>query len=299
LRSTRLTFVADEVSQDLPAVAAFARRAGLDGFELRSMFGRAFPELTPADAAEIRATAEGEGLRVHCCATPVFKCGREDAAAGREHRDVFRRALELARRLECGLLRIFAFRREGRRGLDGELAPRVADRIRPLAEEAAAAGATLGIENEASCLVAAPGEAALLLRHLGGPAGLVWDPANVLYLPDGEDAPRLAEAFRELAGRVVHVHVKDAVRTPEGPLPARAARVGEGDVGWAGQLAAVAGSGYPGLLSLETHWRERPLDAGQLDQPAGRGFSEGGEAASRQCLDRLRELWSSATRRES
>src|SRR5580658_2513003 len=60
-----LTLISDEVSQDLPAVARFVREFGLRGFELRSMAGRAFKDLTDQDVAAVRAAAAGEGWRIH------------------------------------------------------------------------------------------------------------------------------------------------------------------------------------------------------------------------------------------
>ena len=74
------TFISDEVSQELPVVARFAREFGLGGFELRSFAGRAFKDLTAADVAAVRAVVRAEGWRVVGCASPVFKCALDDAA---------------------------------------------------------------------------------------------------------------------------------------------------------------------------------------------------------------------------
>ncbi|MGH7996174.1 MAG: sugar phosphate isomerase/epimerase family protein [Opitutaceae bacterium] len=294
----RLTVISDEVSQDLTETAAFVREFGMSGFELRSMFGRAFRDLTDADVAEIRRVISGEGWEIHGCASQVFKCELDDAGDVRGHADLFRRSLEIALALDCRLVRVFAFlRRPG--CLTADLALKVADRLRPLCEVAVSAGVVVGIENEASCLVATPDEAAALLAALRHPAaGIVWDPCNILYLP-GSRLGRVdfAASFGALARHIVHVHVKDAVRTPNAPgaVPglgsAEAVPVGTGDVDWALQLGAMRRAGYMGRISLETHWRHRRLGDALLHRPAGGAFSAGGKEASRVCLSRLCDLW--------
>ena len=60
----QFTVISDEVSQDLPDLVRFAKEFNLPGYELRSMFGRAFKDLTPADIKEIGKVARGEGWRI-------------------------------------------------------------------------------------------------------------------------------------------------------------------------------------------------------------------------------------------
>lgn len=285
----RLSVISDEVSQDPAVVARFVRDHGLAGFELRSMFGRAFKDLTARDVAEIRALAVGEGWRIHGCATPVFKCELDDAAAVKENMDVFRRSLDVARELQCGLVRVFTFLR--RPGTVSNVAvERIALHLTALADLAASAGVRIGIENESSCRIGSGAELLRLSEVLVHPAaGWIWDPCNVLYVP-GARGPATS-GFSGFMGRIVHVHVKDAVRTPDGDSPARPTPVGEGDVGWRDHLGEIRRSGYAGLLSLETHWRRKELGKELLHLPAGDAFSAGGDEASRICMARLIDLW--------
>ena len=86
----------------------------------------------------------------------------------------------------------------------------------------------IGIENEASCMMATGGETERLLRSAADPRlTVVWDPCNVLYVPGF--AGTATQGFAQIAARVGHIHIKDAVRTPQG---AEARKLGEGDVGW-------------------------------------------------------------------
>jgi sugar phosphate isomerase/epimerase len=287
-----ISVISDEVSQDPAVVAKFVRDFGLGGFELRSMFGKAFKDLTRGDVAEVRALAAGEGWQIHGCATPVFKCELDDDASVLEHVEIFKHSLETALELRCGLVRVFSFLRSPE-ALSRKVADRIGSHLAQLADLAASSGIRLGIENESSCRIGSGAEMLRLTESFTHPAaGWIWDPCNVLYVP-GENGPPTAE-FAKLSGGIIHIHVKDAVLTPGGSSPARPVPVGDGDVGWAEHLKVIRRSGYRGLLSLETHWRRKELDKELLHLPAGHAFSAGGDEASRICMKRLLDLWHAA-----
>jgi len=288
----QISVISDEISQDPAAVVRFVRDFGLGGFELRSMFGRAFKDLTRGDVARIRAVAAGEGLRIHGCATPVFKCELDDGGSVLAHVEIFRRSLQVAHELGCDLVRVFSFLR-GPEPLAKPVADRIASHLAQLADLSAASGIRLGVENESSCRVGSGREMRCLAESFNHPsAGWIWDPCNILYVPGETGSP--TAAFSMVFDRVIHIHVKDAVLTPGGSSPARPAPVGEGSVGWRQHLTEIRHSGYRGLLSLETHWRRKELDEGLLHLPAGDAFSAGGDEASRICVRRLLELWQAA-----
>ena len=286
-----ITVISDEVSQDLPVITAFLREFKLPGIELRSFNGRAFKDLTRADIAEVAAASRAEGWRVVGCATPVFKCGLDDAAAIAAHREVFRRSLDVARELDCDLLRVFTFLRTPDPA-DPATRRRVVEHLQALLDLAAGSGIRLGVENEHSCLAATAEETAAVLAPLPADRiGAIWDPCNVLYVPGA--APPTPADLRLLAARIVHLHVKDARRL-EAPKPgeliAAGTPLGVGDVNWRAHFAVLRELGYAGLLSLETHWRVEKIDDALLHLPAGHAFSHGGEPASRTCLHNLRSL---------
>jgi len=284
-----LTILSDEISQDLPEIIQFTREFGLRGIELRSIFGRAFKELTPDDVATVRRAAEREGWRIFGCASPVFKCELDDAAAVEAHVDMFKRSVAIARELDCDLVRVFTFLRQPADENGGRI-PRIAAQLERLGKIAADAGVRIGIENEHSCAVATDRELIALFAKLADPRlGIIWDPCNLLYLPQPPSV--VTDAFATLAARVFHVHVKDAARVPASSGSQTIAMpVGLGDVDWRGHLAAMKRSDYRGSLSLETHWRSEPLDEKTLHLPAGYAFSKGGVEASRQCLRNLQAL---------
>ncbi len=286
----RFTVISDEISQDLPVLIRFVKEFRLPGLELRSMFGRAFKDLTPADLAEIKRVARGEGWKIFGCSSPVFKCDLDDTAAVRTHVEEFKRSLSVAQELDCDLIRVFTFLRRSA-AENAALLPRVASHLNELGALAAGTTVRIGVENEHSCIVGTGPEAAAICAALPDPRfGIVWDPCNVLYVPG---APADATAgFADFRTRLHHIHVKDARRVTPAPgaLAAVAMPVGLGDVGWRAHLAAILQSGYAGNFSLETHWRVIQIAEADLHLPAGYGFSRGGEEASRVCLHNLREL---------
>ena len=287
----RFTVISDEVSQDLPVLRAFVREFGLPGIELRSFAGRAFKDLTPADVAAIGAAAREEGWKIFGCSTPVFKCALEDAKAIGEHREIFKRSLEVARTLGADLMRVFTFLRQPD-PLEASRLDRIAEHVRGLGEIARGSGVRIGIENEHSCFTGTVEEMdAILARLPADQFGAIWDPCNVLYIP-GAAAPVPANLTR-LAPRLFHLHVKDSIRRPPatpGALLAVGTPLGIGEVDWRGHLLAARAAGYRGMFSLETHWRLKKIDDAMLHLPAGYGFSQGGEAASRICFHNLRAL---------
>ena len=285
------TVISDEISQDLAVLRAFVREFKLPGLELRSFAGRAFKDLTREDVATIAAAAREEGWKIFGCSTPVFKCGIDDASAIKEHWEIFKRSLDVARALNSDLLRVFTFLRQPN-PLEPQRLARVAEHLSGLVDLAKGSGVRIGIENEHSCLIATADEMTTLLAKLPSDAvGAIWDPCNVLYVPEAP-APK-ADNIAQLAPRLFHVHVKDSVRRPPatpGGLIAVGTPVGVGEVDWRAHLRALEASGYRGMLSLETHWRVEKIDDSMLHLPAGYGFSHGGEAATRVCLHTIKAI---------
>jgi L-ribulose-5-phosphate 3-epimerase len=254
--------ITDEFSADvdvaLPAMAA----VGMTGAELRLISGRNIVELGDDEVMRVRERVEHHGLRVLSIASPVLKCvlpGGPPVDA-RFQQDVFgsaytfddqprltERAFDVAAKTGARIIRVFSYWRTTapERCFDS-----IVMALRGLAEEASARGMVIGLENEHACNVATGAEAARMLAAIDHPAlQLIWDPANASIL--GEiPYPHGYESLP--SARIAHVHAKDCrVRdhTPTwGPL-------GEMDIDWKGQIAALVRDGYGGAISLETHWR--------------------------------------------
>ena len=254
--------ITDEFSLDIEVALDAMAKLGMTIAELRLIGQRNIIDLSDEDVRRIREQVEARGMRVLSIASPVLKCVLPDAPPldERFQQDVFgsaytiadqprlaQRAMEIAELTGAKFIRVFSYWRT--------IAPeqchdRIVSALRGLADKAGARGLIIGLENEHACNVATGAEAGRILAALDHPAlKSIWDPANAFMLgerpfPDG---------YSKLpAARVAHVHAKDCVMNGQtatwGPL-------GEMDVDWRGQIAALKRDGYAGAISLETHWR--------------------------------------------
>jgi sugar phosphate isomerase/epimerase len=176
------------------------------------------------------------------------------------------RAFEIAAITGARIIRVFTYWRTVR---PEECFSRIVDALGGLAEQAAAQGVTIGLENEHACNIATGEETGKLLAALDHPAlKVVWDPANALVA--GENP--FPEGYARIpAGRIVHVHAKDCrVHDHKAEwLP-----LGEGSVDWPGQIAALERDGYTGWISLETHWPGPAGDKHQASIICGRNLAK-------------------------
>lgn len=278
--------ITDEVSQNLDVVLRFARDFKLDGIELRSLWNKPPHELSEEEVSLLDNRCRDAGLKVCGIASPVFKCDIENAEEIENHSRIFRTTLELAKRLESPLIRVFTgWRRTNSRELHSRAAAAFREKLIPMTE---GTGIILGVENEYSTNVADGGESAAFMQTLGpAPVRIVWDPCNILYMPSFSDPFDIH--YPKVRGLVGHYHVKDALRREGEDPPAEAVPLGDGAARLKDTLRALQADGYDGWVSLETHWRmEQKLTEEVTRSPMGAGFSAGAEPASRECMKRLR-----------
>jgi L-ribulose-5-phosphate 3-epimerase len=123
--------------------------------------------------------------------------------------------------------------------------------IRPLADEAAAAGITICLETHGG-LLATGVIAKKLIQDIGkSNIGINYDPGNVIFyggvLPE-EDIQQSADAVR-------HVHCKDQIG---GPGIWNFPTVGTGEVKFAEIFAALDKVGFNGPVSVEIEFQGEP-----------------------------------------
>ena len=284
----KLSILTDEVSQDLSDVLRFAKDLQLDGIELRSLNGKAFKDLSPAEIKEVRTRCDDAGLKVSGAATPVFKCDLDSPEQIAEHVELYTRSVDAALTLGCEVVRVFTFLRRSHPASSDEL-KRAASHFPKLLELVRGTPAIVGVENEASCIVATGGETAEFLSHLprDPQLGVVWDPCNIIYLDNVGDP--VHDEYPKIADRVIHVHIKDAKREGKKAAP-ECLEIGTGEIDFPAQFAALRERGYDGWVTLETHWRSVRLDAESQHLPAGYAFSANAEPASRICMAHLKKL---------
>jgi sugar phosphate isomerase/epimerase len=257
----RTAAITDEFSPNLETALSAMSEAGLEGAELRMVFGKNIVDLTDEELERAIAMVRGRGLEIVSIASPLLKCVLPGAPEVEERfqKDMFAaaygfddqprvaaRAFEIARRAGAGIVRVFSYWRTVRPEACFE---RIVEALAGLAGEAAREGLTIGLENEHACNIATGAELARVLRASDGPnLKAVWDPANALVA--GESP--FPEGYGELeAGRIGHVHAKDCRMVNGQPVWGP---LGECGIRWPEQMAALWRDGYRGWISLETHW---------------------------------------------
>jgi L-ribulose-5-phosphate 3-epimerase len=253
--------ITDEFSPDIEVAARAMAEVGMTGAELRMVFGKNIVDLSDEELDRAVTVVRAAGLEIISIASPVLKCELPDApeidarfqqdkfAAKHQFEDqprLTKRAFEIAQRTGARIIRVFSFWRTVR---PEECFDRVAQALRNLADQAAAHGVIIGLENEHACNIATGAETGRLLAALDHPnLKVVWDPANALV--SGENP--FPEGYRQVPpGRIVHVHAKDCRVADH---KAQWLELGTGVVDWQGQVSALADDGYRGWISLETHW---------------------------------------------
>ena len=259
----KLSVINDEITQDFGrACEIAAQEFGLQFIEIRGMWSKNIMRLDAKEIDEARKILEKYKLRVSSIASPIFKVDWPGAPTSRfsPQRDQFgadftfdqqdellERAFELARVLQVDRIRIFDFWR-----LDDQKPYRAAidAKLMEAAKQAAKRGATLLLENEASCNTATGAEAARTLGAVRSPnLKLNWDAGNAasrgeIAYPDGySHLPK---------DRIGYLHCKDVVRNGD---KFEWTKMGGGMIDWVGQFRALKRDGYRGITSLETHWR--------------------------------------------
>jgi L-ribulose-5-phosphate 3-epimerase len=273
--------ITDEFSPDIEGAVRSMTSLGMMGAELRMVFGKNIIDLSDEEVDRAVTIVRGAGLEILSIASPLLKCVLPDSpdVDARFQQDMFAakhsfadqprltaRAFEIAGRTGARIIRVFSYWRT----VDPDACfDRIVLALRDLADQAAAHHVIIGIENEHACNIATGAETARLLAALDHPnLKVVWDPANAVV--SGEHA--FPEGYAQIPiARIQHVHAKDC--TMDGHKPLWCA-IGEGVVGWRGQIDALIRDGYPGWISLETHWPGPGGDKHEASMICGRNLIE-------------------------
>jgi sugar phosphate isomerase/epimerase len=278
----RPAVITDEISQDFPHALDVMLEYGVRDAELRGLWGTNVMDLSPEQLQDAKRALDERGMQVCSIASPIYKCRLRpegaEADGGPLHLaterplsqqlSLLEHAVELCRYFNTDLIRVFSFWKQGE--VTAELVREIVAAIEPGVRLAERAGVVLGLENEHACILGTGAEAAQALAALESTSfRAVWDPGNAFFAgerpyPDG---------FEAIRPYLAHVHVKDAAMGPDGA--SRWTVVGEGEIDYPGQIAALIEGGYTGPLSLETHYKPENGNA---------------EAGSRACLEGLVRL---------
>ncbi len=278
----KLSIITDEMTQDLDEAIRFAQTFHLNGLELRTIDGQPLEALSEKRLAEIRHICHEEGLEICNLASSFFKCSYSQVQREKEI-EKLKRLLQAAHIVECQTLRGFAFFYE--ENVPQEQIASTFEKPLALLKDA---GKQLLLESDPSVMTTNHRALRHLLDTINQPEwiGAIFDPGNDIYDPQGEIP--YPDGFLQIQPYVKHIHIKDAVLTPEGPT---CVCIGTGQVDYAGILDALLASGYNGYLSLENHYRKgRTIDEAQMKRPGGADFSDGGAEAAAESMAALQRM---------
>lgn len=277
----KLGIITDGISREFEHALEVMQEFGLHYAELQYLWDKEVGELDDAAMARVEALVAQYGVEVCCISRHNFagllvgetEVGGE--AYGR-HMTALRRSIDMAKALDCGLVRIMSFRKEmilfGSGGAEvWNVSSGAWDKLKrllePVVQLAADEGITLVLETGNNAMITSAYLGRKLIDELGSKhLKILWDPANSLYCnepayPDGYEALR--------GGYLGHLHVKDCrVDIPKATV--EQCRLGEGHM--AGFVADIAAAlqrdNYQGVVSLESVYR-----------PEGKTFEDGFRAS--------------------
>ncbi len=263
--------ITDEISADPETAFELGREWGVRDFELRGYFTDRAPMLSPYHKRRLRDMIAEYGARIFAVSPGLFKIpyppsDPEWSSVGWMDRGFFDTwasarsaldyhlnellpaSLDYANELHAKIIICFSFHRDRQPG--GAAPGEVLECLWHAAERASKAGLTLAVETEEGFWADTGARAAAMLRAIDHPAlGINWDPANSFC--EG-DVP-YPDGYASIEGLVRNVHFKDAQRRADG----RCEYVLQGEIDWAGQIAALHRDGYEGFISVEPHLRPR------------------------------------------
>lgn len=253
----KISITSDEVDDDLDVAVAFLKRFELSWVEIRNLAGKYNTSQPLETIRAARKTLDAAGVKTAILDTGFFKIPLPaDDAAGRAKLDeqwaLLDRAFERAEIFGTDKIRSFAFTHARGEQPNPEHYPRIYELVAESARRAKKRGFRLALENVGGSYVATAEQASKLLAAVKEEAlGLTWDPNNSAGSGDPEPFPA---GFKKLdAARIIHVHLRDYRRTPDGG--AEWCGVGEGEFDHVGQIRALLKAGYKEAFSLETHYR--------------------------------------------
>ena len=105
----KVGIIGDEASQDFQIVVDLAVEFNLDSIEIRSVWDKAPQELTDQDIVKMKQILDSTNVRVIGVASPFYKCDIDNAKERKEHLNILKRCIKLAKAFDVNLIRTFVF----------------------------------------------------------------------------------------------------------------------------------------------------------------------------------------------
>lgn len=260
----KISGFSDEIHPSVDEQFQVLQKLGITYFEPRGIDGKNISELTDEEVASLREKMAKYGIQVSSIGSPIGKVNLKESFA--EHFALFKRVVEIARKLDAGYIRMFSFYHDGGEVWSSEERDEVLARLREMIGYAREHGVVLLHENEKGIYGDTADRCADLMRELGCDSfKAVFDPAN--FVQCEQDTKY---AYEQLKEYIAYLHIKDACMEDGRVVPS-----GAGDGNVEEILKRLFSSGYDGFLSLEPHLgsfeglADLELDDKMLDLPEG------------------------------
>lgn len=263
----RIAAISDDVHSVFAEAAAIGADYGLDGLAVRNVSGVNVLALDDSEVRDIRSAAHHRNLEISAVTSQL---GRDLLVESDDSdlSDRFLRLTEVARSLDCSLIRVFATWIGGKDPVGAwssrppHPVPRVVvDRLQRLAELADRTGMTLMLELEGASYVGTLAEARDVLARVDSPAlAICWDVCNGWWSGEHplKDALPLAADLP-----IVDVQTKDVRADSTDPDRAGLVQVDltSGDLPYAQVIDGLVAGGYDGWFTAERVFHPRRPEA--------------------------------------
>jgi len=246
--ASRITGIADEGSATIAGQIDLHRMFGWNTIELRTVEGTNVCEMDDDSFNTVAEAIEEAEFRTVAFGSAIANWSR--SVTDEFERDVrdLKRAAPRMHRLGTRFLRIMSYTSGG---LPEEEWSRIALlRVQELTRVASGEGIVLVHENCDGWASAVPGNLVRLLEEIPDPAlQIVFDPGNPVA--HGQDPKIVWDFFHAARERIIHFHIKDCYRNPDGKVVH--CYPGEGQCEVLPLVQETERSGYQGFYSIEPH----------------------------------------------
>ena len=276
----KLGVITDGISRELECALSVMNEFGLTQAELQYLWDVEVGDLSDAQLDRVQRLVAAHKVEVSCISRHVFgglALGdlSPTAPAYLAHLADLNRCIDMAKTLDCPLVRIMSFKKEmilfGSRGAEEwNVAQGAWENARELI-----GGAVQIAEDRDVTLVVETGNNAItnsayLARQMVDEIGserlkVMWDPANALYSTEAA----YPDGYQALRGALGHIHLKDVVvEISKATISCRQLGTGQMAPYLDDMATALKNDGYAGAISLESVYR-----------PLGGSFEDGFRAS--------------------
>ena len=269
----KLGVITDGISRDLEHALQVMTEAGLEYAELQFLWDKEVGDLTDQEMARAQSLIEAYQVKVSCISRHNFAGMLVDHtdvgdADHSKHMDSLQRCIDMAKAMNCDLVRVMSFRREmilfGSNGADHWIVSKgswdkLLRLLSPAIQLAEAEDVTLVLETGNNAMITSGYLGRKLIDDLDTRRlKILWDPCNSLYACEAT----YPNGYQTLGiDAIGHLHVKDAiVDMPQATV--QFCELGKGDMApyLAPLAAALKQDGYDGMISLESVYRPETGD---------------------------------------